>query len=104
VIRVLVVRRPTLRTLDGLSLLTFEPGQEYELGNLLGALFLAEGWAVPVPLDAPASPVPFGPDDPYDARLLYHDRRAINRRQAASSTFRDTAADRRLGQRRKKTR
>jgi hypothetical protein len=63
-----------LNTIDGLAVDGFEPGREYEMGNELAALFLAEGWAVPVPLDDPPPIVPFGPGDPYDSRPLYRRR------------------------------
>jgi hypothetical protein len=36
----------------------FRPGRQYVLGNSLGALFLAEGWAEPVEDDEPAQAVP----------------------------------------------
>lgn len=52
--RVRVIRKPTPRSIEGLRLDQFEPGLTYELGNTLGALFLAEGWAEPVALDEPA--------------------------------------------------
>jgi hypothetical protein len=32
--------------LDGLPLDAFEPGHDYEMGNQLAAVFLAEGWGV----------------------------------------------------------
>jgi len=46
--RIRVVQRPTLASVDGIRLDHFEPGSEHELGSSLGALFLAEGWGVPV--------------------------------------------------------
>jgi len=51
----------------------FEPGNQYEVGNSIGAVFLAEGWAVPVPLDSPVDNLPFDENDPYDPRPLYSD-------------------------------
>jgi hypothetical protein len=48
----------------------FEVGRCYEVGNGIAALFLAEGWAEPVELDAPQSPEPFGLDDPFAVPLL----------------------------------
>ena len=44
----------------------FKPGMLYELGNLLGSVFLAEGWAEPVPSDEPAMLVPFSELDEDD--------------------------------------
>jgi len=46
----------------------FEPGYQYEVGNALGALLLAEGWAEPVPIDEPALVVPFSETDPFAPR------------------------------------
>jgi hypothetical protein len=46
--RIKVVQIPTLSEVDGVRLDVFRPGIQYEMGNSLGALFLAEGWAVPV--------------------------------------------------------
>jgi hypothetical protein len=43
---------------DGIRLDRFRPGREYVLGNSLGALFLAEGWAVPVEDDEPSPAIP----------------------------------------------
>src|SRR5436190_15056124 len=99
-IRVRVVRRPPLSTLDGFSLTRFEVGRDYEVGNQLGALLLAEGWAVPVPLDAPPPVVPFGPDDPYDMRLLDRKRRPSS---PPPSSPRDRATDTPHRRRRRKT-
>jgi hypothetical protein len=62
--RIRVVRRPTKTSIDGLRLDHFEPGWQYDVGNVLGALMLAERWAEPVPLDEPAL-VPFSETDPY---------------------------------------
>jgi hypothetical protein len=72
--RVRVVHRPSVNKIDGLPLDAFEPGRDYEMGNQLAAVFVAEGWGVPAPLDDPPPIVPFGPDDPYDPRPLYRER------------------------------
>jgi hypothetical protein len=42
----------------------FEPGVQYEVGNRLAALFLAEGWAVPVNSDEPTMVIPISEFDP----------------------------------------
>ncbi|HEV3062342.1 MAG TPA: hypothetical protein VGY48_29095 [Vicinamibacterales bacterium] len=47
-IRVIQTARPSC--IDGIRLDGFEVGREYEVGNTVAALFLAEGWAEPVPL------------------------------------------------------
>lgn len=69
--RIRIVQRPPETSIDGIRLDRFEPGRQYEVGNTLGALFLAEGWATPVELDEPPLPVPFSESDPFDPRRLY---------------------------------
>ena len=68
--RIRIVQSPPIASVDGLQLDCFQVGEEYEVGNSLGALLLAEGWAEPVPLDAPAPYVPFSEDDPFVPRVL----------------------------------
>lgn len=51
--RLRIVRTPTESRIDGMRLDRFLVGVQYEVGPALGAVFLAEGWAVPVPDDAP---------------------------------------------------
>jgi hypothetical protein len=55
---------------DGVDLTQFHVGREYDLGSTLASVFLAEGWAEPIALDAPAPPVPFGPEDPFTMRVI----------------------------------
>jgi hypothetical protein len=43
---------------------------ECDLGSTLASVLLAEGWAEPVPLDAPPLPIPFGPDDPFSMPVI----------------------------------
>jgi hypothetical protein len=69
--RLKIIRKPPGVTIDGIDVDSFELGKQYEMGNTLGSLFLAERWAEPVPLDAPQPPEPFGPNDPYDSRALF---------------------------------
>jgi len=52
--RIKILQTPTLRDVDGIRLDVFQPGVQYEMGNTLGALFLAEGWGEPVASDEPA--------------------------------------------------
>jgi hypothetical protein len=52
--RLRIVRSPTESRIDGIRLDHFRVGDQYEVGTALGAVFLAEGWAVPVPDDVPA--------------------------------------------------
>jgi hypothetical protein len=47
-LRIKIVQRPPPQSIDGIRLDRFEPGHDYEVGSLLGALMLAEGWAEPV--------------------------------------------------------
>jgi hypothetical protein len=68
--RIRILQSPAIASIDGIRLDCFEPGVEYEVGNSIGALFLAEGWAEPVPFDAPAPIQPFSDDDPFEPRVL----------------------------------
>ena len=52
--RLRIVRTPTESRIDGMRLDRFHVGAQYDIGTALGAVFLAEGWAVPVADDAPA--------------------------------------------------
>lgn len=68
--RIRIVQKPLLAEIDGLDLQHFQVGSEYDLGNTLASVMLAEGWAEPVPLDAPPIPIPFGPDDPFSMPVI----------------------------------
>ena len=57
-LRIRLIQRPPPHDVDGIRLDQFEPGREYELGNTLGALFLAEGWAEPVAFEEPVMEIP----------------------------------------------
>jgi hypothetical protein len=46
--RIKVIQKPAAACIDGIRLDQFRPGSEYQLGNLLACVFLAEGWAEPV--------------------------------------------------------
>ena len=64
--RLRIVRTPTESRIDGIRLDRFHVGTQYEVGTALGGVFLAEGWAVPVPDDAPepeARAVEYHPPD-----------------------------------------
>jgi hypothetical protein len=56
--RIKMLRSPTLAEVDGIRLDVFRPGVQYEVGNILGALFLSEGWATPVDSNEPAIVIP----------------------------------------------
>jgi hypothetical protein len=62
--RIRVIQKPTATCLDGVHLDTFHVGQQYEVGSILGALLLCEGWAVPVDDPRPALVIPMGPMAP----------------------------------------
>src|SRR5260370_308846 len=61
--RIRVIQTPTQACIDGIQLDRFRPGVQYEVGNLIGALFLAEGWAEPVGSDEPAVVIPLSEFD-----------------------------------------
>jgi hypothetical protein len=72
-VRILVIREPTTDCIDGIHLRLFRPGIRYEVGQTLGALFVAEGWAEPVAADEPAGvipPVGFEPDARTQSNLV----------------------------------
>jgi hypothetical protein len=56
--RIRIIRLASETCIDGLRLDHFLPGQQYEVGNTLGALFLSEGWAEPVDDPEPALVIP----------------------------------------------
>jgi hypothetical protein len=68
--RIRIVQKPFIDEIDGVDLQHFQVGTEYDLGNTLASVMLAEGWAEPIPLDAPPPPVPFGPDDPFSMPVI----------------------------------
>jgi len=57
-LRIKIVQRPPSTSIDGIRLDRFEPGHQYVVGTLLGALMLADGWAEPVDDYQPESFVP----------------------------------------------
>jgi hypothetical protein len=63
--RIRIVQNPSIDSVDGIRLDSFQVGEEYAVGNSIGSLMLAEGWAEPVPLDQPAPYVPFSEMDPF---------------------------------------
>src|SRR4030081_976728 len=68
--RVKVLRIPTRDELDGIDLRRFLPGHKYEVGNRIGELMLAEGWAEPLLDNEPAWPAPFSDADPFVPRVV----------------------------------
>jgi hypothetical protein len=92
--RIRILRTPPFPEIDGVVLEGFEVGREYELGPVLGAVFLAEGWAEPVADDAPRPPELFGSEDPFAVPTL--DRATppnLIREHAPPYIERDVAAD-----------
>ena len=57
--RIRIIHSPTSASVDGVALDRFVLGCQYEVSNLLGAVFLAEGWAEPVDSEQPAVLTPY---------------------------------------------
>jgi hypothetical protein len=49
--RIRIVQRPPVSSIDGIRLDRYEVGRSYDVGNSLAGLLLAEQWAEPVPFD-----------------------------------------------------
>jgi len=91
VLRIRIVQRPPLSGIDGIRLDRFEVGVEYEVGNIIGALLLAERWAEPLPLDAPPAE-PFAAEEPVDPTpLLRHRRDLVRQRDLVRRLHRPSA-------------
>jgi hypothetical protein len=92
--RIRIVQEPSIGDVDGVDLTQFHVGREYDLGVTLASVLLAEGWAEPIPLDAPPPPVPFGPQDPFTMRIIgRHEPPALVRDEFQPSAKRARAAD-----------
>jgi hypothetical protein len=61
--RIRIVQKPTMASIDGIRLDLFEPGGEFEVGPTLAALLLVEGFAEPVDAE-PSPPLETRPDPP----------------------------------------
>jgi len=92
VIRIRIVQQPTISDIDGISLDRFELGMEYQAGNIVASLLLPEGWAEPVPLDAPLSPS-FTEGEPIDPTRVLARRPDLVRQLHRPRTERAIAAD-----------
>jgi hypothetical protein len=57
-LRIRIIQKPARKSIDGIQLSRFQPGCQYEVGNVLGALLLSEGWAEPVADEQPVLLVP----------------------------------------------
>src|SRR6266576_5144375 len=66
--RIIVIHEPPWAEVDGIRLDVYHRGVQYEMGNCLGALFLAEGWGQPASFDESAMLIPTseisGPEAP----------------------------------------
>ncbi len=97
--RIRVIHRPTIASVDGLELNRFEPGNIYEVGTALGCLMLSEGWAEPAPSDTallrPVAESPAGPDRKADdaGESPAGELAARNRQRSARPSGVDAAAD-----------
>jgi hypothetical protein len=58
-VRIRIVRKPSAASIDGIRLDHLERGYQYEVGNALGAVLLAEGWAEPADNDHLGRLIPF---------------------------------------------
>jgi hypothetical protein len=74
-LRIRVIQKPAVSSIDGMSLGHFEPGRPYEVGTLLAALLLAERWAEPLESSEPAGAAWIGgaPDAVDPPNLLRED-------------------------------
>jgi hypothetical protein len=86
------VKHPPIADVDGIRLDYFEVGAEYQVGNTIAALLLAEGWAEPLPLDAPPAE-PFTDGEPIDPIRVLERRPDLIRQLHRRRTDRATAAD-----------
>jgi hypothetical protein len=59
-LRIRIVRKPAIASLDGIRFSDFEVGGEYVVGTVTGEVLLAEGWGVPIDEPAPTAP-PYEP-------------------------------------------
>ena len=102
--RIRIVQEPSIHDLDGVDLTHFQVGTEYDVGISVASVLLAEGWAEPLPLDAPSPPAPFGPDDPFSISVIRNKSPTLVKDHSAPFLDRGVAADlhvRRGGRRRK---
>jgi|SRR5581483_391613 len=62
--RIRIIKQPTRSSMDGVRLDHFATGEQYEVGDTLGAYMLAEGWAEPAPSDEPTPAISRSELDP----------------------------------------
>jgi hypothetical protein len=93
-----IVQKPPIQLIDGIPLDRFEPGQIHEVGNHIGSLLLAEGWAVPASVEERTSR-PSGVSETNPADAVNPSRSTGKPVHAAAA---DTEWRRRRGKRRRK--
>jgi hypothetical protein len=91
--RIKMVRQPPIVDIDGIRLDWFEVGIEYDVGTTVAVVFLAEGWAEPVPLDAPRPVLPFSAADEFDIGSFYRRQQDLVRQFRSSGAKPAKAAD-----------
>jgi len=64
VVRLRIVQRPPAKDVDGLRMDRYELGHTYEVGNVLGEVMMAEGWAQPVADNSPGGLVSLNETEP----------------------------------------
>lgn len=102
-LRIRILQAPTGDDVDGVDLSHFQVGCEYDMSHPFAEMMVAEGWAEPLPVDAPQLPTAFGPDDPFTMPVL--DRSTppkLVKEQLPTYLPRDKAAD--MSRRRRKQR
>jgi hypothetical protein len=93
--RIRIVRRPLVTSIDGICLDHFIVGQEYEVGVVLASVLVAEGWAEPIISNIPKSAEPFSTDDPYDSRVIDANQKLVRHQSLGGTPHRrGTAAHR----------
>ena len=50
--RIKIIQNPTVSSIDGVQLDHFIPGFKYQVGTVLAAYLIAEGWAEPIVEDS----------------------------------------------------
>ena len=64
--RIRLVQKPPPDCIDGVDTDRFEVGSEYDVGNTIGAVFLAEKWAVPAQQEIGQTNRRYGPGSAID--------------------------------------
>jgi hypothetical protein len=86
-VRIRIIQKPPVTDIDGVDLGYFQPGSVYDVGEILADVFLAEGWAEPLPIDDQA------PFDEFDPFSLTPPRRPLSLASQRTPPYREQAAD-----------